>query len=214
MNKRNRRLLHKLLSEAMISEEKEESNTQQKIRETKEKEDAEKESAKEEPSDYGHSKGRPVTLDGGTDNSLGQGRPPGHVTDTRELAADPTRAKELLKKLGVPSGGLGSNLISAVEGHYSSASKHRDFGQLVTGVRVVRNSDGTKKGVKIEVASAPMGSDAKAVYFFLRSLFTAAINATALNIQSSHQAQMRIEKADKAQNTFVFYQGKNAKSWN
>lgn len=206
--------MHKLLSEAMISEEKEESNTQQKRRETKEKEDAEKESAKEEPSDYGHSKGRPVTLDGGTDNSLGQGRPPGHVTDTRELAADPTRAKELLKKLGVPSGGLGSNLISAVEGLYSSASKHRDFGQLVTGVRVVRNSDGTKKGVKIEVASAPMGSDAKAVYFFLRSLFTAAINATALNIQSSHQAQMRIEKADKAQNTFVFYQGKNAKSWN
>ena len=212
MSNKSSRLLYNLLSEAIILEQEDTGKEKKPADDNKEEKPAD--DNKEEESSIPGANGRPVTLKGTTDNKLAQGRPPGHVTDTRELAADPHRAKELLKKLGVPSGGLGSNLISAVGSLYKSASKHQDFGQLVTGVTVVGNSDGTKKGIKIEVASAPMGSDPKAVYFFLRSLFTAAVNATALNIPSSHETQMKIETTDEAQNTFVFYQSKNAKSWN
>jgi hypothetical protein len=194
MSNKSRRLLYNLLSEAVILEQ----------------EDADKEKPKEDSPETGPAS----ILKGITDNKLGQGRPPSHVTDTREMAADPTRAKELLKKLGVPSGGLGSEVIAAVEKLYTAAAKHRDYGQLVNSVSKVSNANSSKSGIKIEVASGPMGQDAKAVYFFLRSLFTAAVNAASLNVSSTEQKQMRLEKAESVQNTFVFYQGKNAKSWN
>jgi hypothetical protein len=198
MNKKNRHLLYELLSEAMIFEQ--------------EEEDTEK--PKEDAPDQVKPRGpQAKTLEGPTDNKLGQGRPPSHVTDTREMAANPTKAKELLKRLGISPSIGGSDPVRAAYELFTAAIRHEDFKRLVTGVSRVNNSAQSKVGVKLDVGSGPMAEDPKAVYFFIRSLFTAAINAGSLNISSADQNKCRLEKATEP-NTFVFYKSKNAKNWN
>ena len=77
-------------------------------------------------------------IDGQTDNSLGQGRPPNNVTDTREMAADPSRAKELLSSLGASVSG--SEWTERIMSLFSTSIKHEDFGKLAIEVTEVTNN--------------------------------------------------------------------------
>ncbi len=184
MKNKNRLLLYRLLSESLVSEQKEK----------KEKKPSALEGS---------------VLDVDTDNSLSQGRPPARVTDSREMAADPSKAKELLKTLGARSGG--SKWTDKIGSLLSSASDHEDFGKLVSDVQDgVVNPSKSKEGVLIKCHSGPVSDDPKAAYFFIRSLYTAAINSGEMSLDRKDEKQIRIEKA--GQSDFLFYKGK-AKSW-
>lgn len=193
--KSSREILAELLSSALIEQD-DKNEEEQPAKPDK--------PAKRSTSDF------PV-LNFKTDNSLAQGRPPNSVRDSREMAADPGRAKQLLSNLGASaSGGDWNDQIASL---FNSASGHDDFGDLQSGEATnVSNETKDKVGVMVPVSGTYLSQDPRATYFFIRSLYTAGINSGALSISAGDQRKIRLEKLE-GKTGFIFYKGK-AKSFN
>ena len=147
-----------------------------------------------------------------TNNALSRGRPPNSVRDSREMAADPSRAKELLDTLGASiSGGSWAEKIQSL---YTSASGHEDFGKVVLDAEIVHNKSGEQKlnGVAVNL-SGEFKKDEKQIYFFVRSLYTAALRSEQLSISSALEKIIRLEHVD-GTSKLLFYPSKKAQSFN
>ena len=146
-------------------------------------------------------------IENATDNSLGRGRPPDSVQDSREMASDPSRAKILLKELGASASGDG--WAQQIANLFSTSDSHPDFGQLLKDVSLVNNYDNSKEGVFVDLNPGLFEADPKIVYFFIRSLYTAGKNGGMLSIDKPVRCERVV-----GETAFLFYQGKKAKSFN